>query len=68
MPSFDIVKHSDIAKTYRVARIMGDYDVKPDHATEHFTGKIDLPEDWQIGVIWGGQRYRENNDRQRTVR
>ena len=54
MPHFDIVKQSDIDKTYRVARIMGDYDVKTDHAKEHFIGNIDLPDDWQIGVIWGG--------------
>ena len=54
MPSFDIVKQCDIDKTYRVARIMGDYDVKTDHAKEHFVGNIELPDDWQIGVIWGG--------------
>ena len=54
MPGFDIVRKCDIDKTYRIARIMGDYDVKLDHAQEHFRGNIDLPEDWQIGVIWGG--------------
>lgn len=54
MPGFDIVKKCDIEKTYRIARIMGDYDVKLDHAQEHFRGNIELPEDWQIGVIWGG--------------
>lgn len=54
MPGFDIVKQCDIDKTYRVARIMGDYDVKTDHAKEHFVGNIELPDDWQIGVIWGG--------------
>ena len=54
MPSFDIVKKCDIDKTYRIARIMGDYDVKLDHAQEHFIGNIELPGDWQIGVIWGG--------------
>ena len=54
MPGFDIVKKCDIDKTYRIARIMGDYDVKLDHAQEHFRGNIELPEDWQIGVIWGG--------------
>lgn len=54
MPGFDIVKKCDIDKTYRIARIMGDYDVKLDHAQEHFRGNIDLPDDWQIGVIWGG--------------
>ena len=54
MPSFDIVKQCDIDKTYRIARIMGDYDVKLDHAKEHFVGNIEIPNDWQIGVIWGG--------------
>ena len=53
MPGFDIVRKCDIDKTYRIARIMGDYDVKLDHAQEHFRGNIDLPKDWQIGVIWG---------------
>ena len=54
MPGFDIVRKCDIDKTYRIARIMGDYDVKLDHAQEHFRGNIDLPDEWQIGVIWGG--------------
>jgi len=54
MPHFDIIKQCDIDKTYRVARIMGDYDVKSDHAKEHFIGDIVVPDDWQIGVIWGG--------------
>ena len=54
MPGFDIVKKCDIDKTYRIARIMGDYDVKLDHAQEHFRGNIELPDEWQIGVIWGG--------------
>ena len=40
MPHFDIVKTSDVEKTYRVARIMGDYDVKTDHSNEHFVGNI----------------------------
>lgn len=54
MPHFDIVKTADIDKTYRVARIMGDYDVKTDHVNEHFTGEIKMPDDWNIGVIFGG--------------
>lgn len=54
MPHFDIVKKSNIKKTYRVARIMGDYDVKTDHANEHFVGEINVPDDWHIGVIVGG--------------
>lgn len=54
MPNFDIVKKSDVANSYRVARIMGDFDVKSDHTTEHFVGSIEMPDEWQIGVIWGG--------------
>ena len=54
MPSFDIVKTADIDKTYRVARIMGDYDVKTEHSNEHFVGEIKFPNDWHIGAIVGG--------------
>lgn len=54
MPSFDIVKTSNIEKTYRVARIMGDYDVKIEHSNERFCGEIKYPDNWSIGVIVGG--------------
>lgn len=54
MQSFDIVKSSEIENTYRVARIMGDYDVKAEHSKEHFQGQINMPENWHIGVIVGG--------------
>ena len=54
MPSFDIVKTADVDKTYRVARIMGDYDVKTEHSNEHFVGEINMPDNWHIGAIVGG--------------
>lgn len=54
MPSFDIVRSAEIDKTYRVARIMGDYDVKTEHINEHFKGEIVMPDNWQIGLIVGG--------------
>ena len=53
MQSFDIVKKSDIAESYRVSRIMADFDVKAEHSAERFTGEIELPEKWNIGVIVG---------------
>lgn len=53
MQNFDIVKRADIDKTFRVARIMGDFDVKQEHVQERFTGEIKLPEEWQIGAIVG---------------
>lgn len=53
MQAFDIVKTSDIDESFRVARIMGDFDVKREHIQEHFRGEIEIPENWQIGVIVG---------------
>ena len=54
MQNFYIVRKSDIAKTYRVAHIMSDFDVDIEHANEHFVGEIVMPEKWNIGVICGG--------------
>ena len=54
MPTFDIVKKSDIDNTFRVSKIMSDFDVKQEHATEEFRGNIDFPDNWQIGMIVGG--------------
>ena len=53
MSSFNIVKKNEVEKTFRVAHIMSDFDVKPDHSNEHFVGSIDLPEKWNVGVIVG---------------
>lgn len=54
MPHFNIIKTNDIKKTFRVAHIMGDYDVKVEHSNEHFIGDINYPQDWHIGCIVGG--------------
>lgn len=53
MPSFDIVKTTEIEETFRVACIMSDYDLKKEHLQEHFFGDIELPEKWGIGLIVG---------------
>nr|DAU66709.1 MAG TPA: transporter [Caudoviricetes sp.] len=53
MPSFDIVKKNEVDITFRVAEIMADFDVKIEHSSEHFAGKIEFPEQWNIGVIVG---------------
>ena len=53
MQNFNIIKNSEIDKTFRVARIIGDYDVKLEHANENFVGEIDMPEQWNIGLIVG---------------
>lgn len=54
MPNFNIVRESDIDTTFRVSKIMNDFDVKIEHSTEKFNGEITLPEEWQIGMIVGG--------------
>lgn len=54
MQNFNIVKNSDIDVTYRVSKIMNDFDVDPKHATETFTGSIEYPDNWKIGMIVGG--------------
>lgn len=53
MQTFNIVKKSDIDETFRVARIMGDFDLKTEHSNEHFQGSIEYPSEWNIGVIVG---------------
>lgn len=54
MPTFDIIKKSDIDNTFRVSKIMDDFDVKAEHSTEEFHGEIKFPNNWQIGIIVGG--------------
>lgn len=53
MQNFNIIKKSEIDKTFRVAKIMSDFDVKIEHSNEHFEGKIELPKKWNIGLIVG---------------
>lgn len=54
MPHFDIVKQNNIKNTFRVSKIQADFDIKNEHADEHFVGDIEIPENWHIGVIVGG--------------
>jgi ABC-type ATPase with predicted acetyltransferase domain len=53
MPSFDIVKKTDVKSSFRVEKIKADFDVKSEHANERFIGSIDYPENWRIGAIVG---------------
>lgn len=54
MPNFNIIKKNEVEKTFRVAKVMSDFDIKPEHNNEHFEGNIELPNDWNIGLIVGG--------------
>lgn len=54
MPHFDIVKTNSPKNSYRVSKIEADFDVRPEHSSEHFIGDIAIPDEWNIGVIVGG--------------
>lgn len=53
MYNFNILKENKAEKTYRVAKIINDFDVKIEHSNEHFIGTIELPNKWNIGLIVG---------------
>lgn len=54
MPSFDIIRKTDVDRTFRVASVMSDFDIRPEQCAEHFKGELNLPNDWHIGIIYGG--------------
>lgn len=51
--TFDIVRETEAEKTFRVASIIGKFDLQSEHIKEHFQGEIDLSKEWQIGCIVG---------------
>jgi len=53
MPTFDIVKTAQPKKTFRVASIIGKFDLQTNQIKEHFIGNIEIQDDWQIGLIVG---------------
>lgn len=53
MQAFDIKMTCEPSNSYRVARIMADFDVKKEHCDLELKGQINLPQKWNIGVICG---------------
>ena len=53
MPHFDIIRTAQPQKSFRVASVMGTYDLQDNSVQEHFVGDIPLQDDWQIGLIVG---------------
>lgn len=53
MPNFNIIKKSKIDETFRVKKIISDFDLKVEHSNEKFNGEIKYPDNWQIGCIVG---------------
>lgn len=54
MQSFDIVKEIRPDKTFRTQAIISNFDLDTEHLCEHFSGGVELPADWQVGLIVGG--------------
>ena len=54
MPSFDIIKPVKAVKTFRTSAIISNFDIDTAHIDERFTGEINPPEGWKIGLIVGG--------------
>lgn len=53
MQTFDIVRQCAPAETFRVASIMGTFDLQSNHVEERFTGSITPPANWKVGLIVG---------------
>ena len=53
MQTFDIVKKSKPKKTFRVASIIGKFDIQTDEVKEHFVGELNMPKQWNVGLIVG---------------
>ncbi len=54
MPSFDIIKENKADKTsFRVQSVIGMFDLNSEHIQERFTGDIELPDEWNVGIIVG---------------
>ena len=53
MPNFDIIRKAEPTKTFRVASVMGAFDLQTNAVQEHFCGSIDLPDAWNVGLIVG---------------
>lgn len=54
MQSFNIVKENEIEETFRVSKIKNDFDLKNEHCRLELRGGVDIPAEWNIGVITGG--------------
>lgn len=65
MPSFDIVKHSELKDSYRVQSVIGAFDLDVGKLDEHFSGNIDIEgKDWNVGLV---ARIMRSTSRQRIT-
>lgn len=53
MSHFNIVRFAQPGESFRVKSVMGTFDLQTNKTTEHFVGDIDLPAEWNVGLIVG---------------
>lgn len=53
MPTFNIIRKTKPNKSFRVASVIGKFDLQNEEIIEQFEGNIELPDNWQIGLIVG---------------
>lgn len=53
MSHFNIIRENNPVKSFRVESVLGTFDLSSTKVTEHFEGDINLPEQWNIGLIVG---------------
>ena len=52
--TFDIKRANKInEKSFRVAQVFDQFDLQPENLIERFSGKFEIPEVWNVGVIVG---------------
>lgn len=53
MQTFDIIKSVNPKKTFRVASVLGKFDLQSENIVENFKGELNIDFDWKIGLIVG---------------
>lgn len=53
MQTFDIIKSVNPKKTFRVASVIGKFDLQSENIVENFKGELNIDFNWKIGLIVG---------------
>lgn len=53
MPTFDIVRETEAQTSFRAKSVIGTFDIQSESTKEHFIGNVEMPSNWQIGLIVG---------------
>lgn len=53
MSSFNIIKTSKVSNSFRTNVIKGMFEIDKNEISEQFVGEINLPESWNVGLIYG---------------